>query len=477
MTRSAARSAIGSLLWPVLALLIVASTGSIAQLSDSAEYGLGAVVVYLVPALLFLVPVGLVSAELATGWEGGVYVWVSEAFGRRWGFQATWLQWIQSVALYPSLLSFAAASLAVALDRPALASDGRYVAAVVLIIFWVATFVASRGVRFMARLSSIGLVLGTLIPALALVALMIVWLASGKPSSVPLAASDLVPHVSGLSGLALIVGTFVAFAGLEVNAVHVRDLVGRPRTYLWALALGVLLILLMYVPGSVAISVAVPPAQLDLDAGAPQAFLAYGAGLGLSWMGQVLSAMLVLGAFAAATTWVAGPSRGLLAVGRDGFLPPRLHRTNAAGVQVPILIVQGVLVTALTLVFVLLPSTSTAFAVLQAVTIGLYMLMYILMFLASLRLRRSKPDVPRSLRAPALGLLVGVGCLSAVAAIVLALTPPSQLQDFPLPVYAAGVLVGIALLASPPQILARSRREGWSEPVATTDIATARDDG
>ena len=450
-----------ALVWPVLAMMVVASTGSIAQLSDSAEYGLGAVVVYLIPALLFLVPVGLVSAELATGWDGGVYQWVSAAFGRRWGFQATWLQWVQSVALYPSLLSFAAASLAIAVDRPDLAADGRYVAAVVLLIFWTATLVASKGLGFMARLSSLGLLVGTLLPAFALIAFMVVWLGTGEPSAVPLAPSDLVPDVQGLSGLALIVGTFVAFAGLEVNAVHVRDLAGRPRTYLWALALGITLILLMYVPGSVAISVAVPADELDLDAGAPQAFLAYSTGLGVPWLGQVLSALLVAGAFAAAATWVSGPSRGLLAVGRDGYLPPRLQRTNAAGVQVPILLVQGVVVTALTLVFVLLPSTSTAFAVLQAITIGLYMVMYLLMFLSARRLRRTAPDVPRGMRAPALGLLVVVGCSAAIAAIVLALTPPEQLGDFPVAAYAAAILAGILVLALPAQLLASYRRPQW----------------
>jgi glutamate:GABA antiporter len=454
----------GSIGWPAMAMLIVASTGSIAQLSDSAEYGLDAVAIYLIPAVLFLIPVGLVSAELATGWDGGIYRWVSAAFGQRWGFQATWLQWIQSVALYPSLLSFAAASLSVAIGRPDLATNGPYLAVVILVIFWTATAVSARGLGLMSRLSSIGLLIGTLLPALALIVFMVVWLGRGEPSAVPLAPSDLVPDVQGLAGLALVVGTFVAFAGLEVNAVHVRDLAGRPRTYLLALALGVALILLMYVPGSVAISVAVPADQLDLDAGAPQAFQAYASGLGVPWLGQLLSGLLVAGAFAAAATWVAGPSRGLLQVGRDGFLPPTLQRVNSAGVQVPILLVQGAIVTALTLVFVLLPSASTAFAVLQAMTIGLYMLMYLLMFLSARRLRRTSPDVPRGLRAPALDLLVLVGCTSAVAAILLAMTPPDQLGDVPVVIYGAAIAAGVVVLTAPAQILARWRRPGWSRP-------------
>ena len=133
--------------WPALGMLMVASVGSIAQLSDSASFGLGAVTVYLLPALLFLLPVGLVSAELATANRGGIFVWVKDAFGDRTGFQATWFVFMNSVTLYPSLLSFGAAALATAVGRPDLASNGAYMGTVVLVVFWLATFIVSRGMK------------------------------------------------------------------------------------------------------------------------------------------------------------------------------------------------------------------------------------------------------------------------------------------------------------------------------------------
>ena len=100
------------LTWQTFAFLTVASLVSIAQLPAAAEYGLGATTLYLLPTLLFLVPVALVAAELAMVRNGGVFDWVTAGLGERMGFQAIWLQWIQSVALYPSLLSFAAESRA-----------------------------------------------------------------------------------------------------------------------------------------------------------------------------------------------------------------------------------------------------------------------------------------------------------------------------------------------------------------------------
>ena len=168
--------------WPALAMLMVASVDSIAQLSDSASFGLGAVTVYLLPALLFLLPVGLVSAELATSHPGGIFVWVREAFGDRTGFQATWFVFMNSVTLYPSLLSFGAAALATAMGRPDLASNGLYMGLVVLVVFWLATWIVSRGMKASTGVSNIGLIFGTIVPAVFLIFFMCAWLIDSKPT-------------------------------------------------------------------------------------------------------------------------------------------------------------------------------------------------------------------------------------------------------------------------------------------------------
>ena len=463
ITDKAAGSARRLLTWETFAFLTVASTGSIAQLPASAEYGLGAITLYLIPAALFLIPVGLIAAELAMAWGGGVFGWVSEGLGKRAGFQAIWLQWIQSVALYPSLLSFAAASLAYAIRRPDLASNGIYTGVVVLVIFWTATLVALRGLGIMARLSSIGVVVGTLLPAAALIGLMVFWLVAGKGSQAPLKATDIVPPFHGLGSIVLIVSNFTAFAGLEVNAVHIRDMRKPVHNYMKSLSVAIVLILLMYIPGTISIAVAVPTASLNLNAGAAQAFAAYTQGFGMSWLGAVLSAVLVFGALAASLSWVAGPSRGLLLVGQQGFLPKTLQRQNGAGVQAPILIVQGLIVTALSVLFVVVPRVSDAFWILQAMTAILYMLMYILMFFAAWRLRQTQPHVVRPFKVPALALIAAIGALAAAAAIGIGLIPPSQLNEGSHLLYALGLIAGVLILAVPPQIIYQLRRPSWRD--------------
>jgi amino acid transporter len=353
--------------------------------------------------------------------------------------------------------------LATAFGRPDLAGNGLYMGAVVLVGFWMATFVVSRGMKTTAGLSNLGVGLGTLVPALSLVFFMFAWLIDDKPSAVQFnSVSDLAPPFDGLSSIALVVGTFVAFAGLEVNAVHIKHLKGRPRTYFKAVMTAAATVFTMYLLGSIAISVAVPDSALELTSGASQAFTVYADGFGVPGLSNVLSGLLVLGAVAASIAWIAGPSRSMWLVGRAGYLPRRFQKVNKNDVQMPILMVQGAVVTVLALVFVVAPNTSAAFALLQDVSIILYMSMYVCMFAAAVRLRRSQPDVARPIRIPALPVVAGVGMLAALSAIVLGLTPPAGYTAVSGGTYAAIVAVGVVILALPAQLLHRLRRPDWT---------------
>jgi len=107
-----------------LTMMIVAAVVSLRGLPMMAKEGLSLIFYILFAAVMFLVPAALVAAELGGAFSdkgGGVYVWVKEAFGSRWGFTAIWLQWIQNVVWYPTVLGFAAGALAYLFLKPELA--------------------------------------------------------------------------------------------------------------------------------------------------------------------------------------------------------------------------------------------------------------------------------------------------------------------------------------------------------------------
>jgi amino acid transporter len=175
-----------------------------------------------------------------------------------------------------------------------------------------------------------------------------------------------------------------------------------------------------------------------------------------------LSGLLVLGAVAASIAWIAGPSRSMWLVGRAGYLPQMFQRTNRNDVQMPILFLQGVIVTILALVFVVAPNTSAAFALLQDISVALYMCMYACMFAAAIKLRRSQPDAKRPIRITGLPVIASVGIAAAISAIVLSLTPPAGYTAVRWQVYAAIVVVGVVVLALPAQLLYKFRRPAWA---------------
>lgn len=173
----------------------------------------------------------LVAAELATGWRGGVYVWAREAPGNRWGFMAIWLQWIQNVFWYPSQLAFVAAALAYVFLDPNVANSGFYTAVVIIVAYWASTLITLKGKNLFAKVGSWSGIIGTFVPGLLLIILAAFWIGTGQHSEVPLGWHFVIPPYMGLASVVLIVSNFLAYAGMEVNAVHVDQLKNPAKDY------------------------------------------------------------------------------------------------------------------------------------------------------------------------------------------------------------------------------------------------------
>ena len=186
----------------VLAMLNVSIMASLRNLPLVAEFGLSALFFFFIVALFFLIPCAFISAELATGWskEGGVYIWVREGLGDRWGFLAIWMQWVHNVAWYPVIMSFVAVTLAYLID-PALADNKFFVVSVILVGFWGMTLLNYLGIKTSGWFSSIGVILGTLLPGLLIIILGFSWVVGGNPIQTPLSWDALIPSFSNLGNL------------------------------------------------------------------------------------------------------------------------------------------------------------------------------------------------------------------------------------------------------------------------------------
>ncbi|MFD0683423.1 APC family permease [Actinomadura fibrosa] len=451
--------------WTALALMTTSSVASLRPSPTMAVYGLACVFLYVVPALVFLLPTSLVSAELASGWEGGVYNWVSLGISKPMGFLAVWCQFAMTIFYYPSLLGYVASTLAYVFN-PDLASSGVWTAAVIMICYWSGVWISSRGTKGVAGLASAGLVLGTLIPGAVLITLGLVFLGQGNSSAAPMTSDHLLPAWTGLASLVLIVNNFLSYSGMEMNAVHVSLLRRPAKEFPRAMFLAMGLVLLIFILPALAISWVVPSEQLSLTAGVMQAFDAVFAEFGSQWLTPVVGIMLVTASLGGMLTWLAGPSRGLLLISRqEGYLPPFLQRLNKNGVQQNILVVQGLITTVIALLYAFVPDVSSAYWIFSVITTQVYLIMYLLLFVAAVRLRRNDPDHPRGYRAPMLAGLCGIGFAASLAALLVGFVPPSQFESGNAGLYilfVAGGALGLGLLV--PYLFYRLRKPSWKQP-------------
>ncbi|GHC63988.1 APC family permease [Streptomyces cinnamoneus] len=432
--------------WATLAMMTTASVANLRPSPSMAIYGLAAVFLYLLPAVVFLLPTALVSAELASGWPGGVYRWVSEGLSRPLGFLAVWCQFAMTIAYYPSLLAYVASTFAYVID-PSLADNGLYIAVVIVVIYWSGVLISSRGTKAVAGLSSMGLVIGTLIPGVVLVALGLAFLAQGNPSAAPMDSGHVLPPWTGLASLVLIVNNFLSYAGMEMNGVHVSALREPGKQYPRAMFTATGLVLLIFILPALAISWVMPSENLSLTAGVMQAFQGFFDHFHVGWLTKVVGVLLVAAALGGMLTWLAGPSKGLLMVSRqEGYLPPVLQKLNNNGVPRNIMVVQGVLTTLIALLYAFIPDVSSAYWIFSVVTTQIYLVVYLLMFAAVIRLRATRPHQPRGFRVPAVHLVAGIGFAASVGAMCIGFVPPEQFGGGPVWSYVLTVGGGLLVL-------------------------------
>ncbi|GAA4600610.1 amino acid transporter [Actinoplanes octamycinicus] len=463
--------AVSYISWVALALMTTSSVASLRPAPTMAVYGLASIFLYIVPAIVFLLPTALVSAELASGWNGGVYNWVSQGLSKPMGFLAVWCQFAMTIFYYPSLLGFVASTLAYVIN-PDLASSGLWTAIVIMVCYWTGVWVSSRGTKGVAGLASGGLIIGTLIPGVLLVVLGIAFLGQGNESAAPMTADHLLPAWAGLSSLVLIVNNFLSYSGMEMNAVHVSSLRQPGKEFPRAMFLAMGLVLLIFILPALAISWIVPADELSLTAGVMQAFDAVFAAFDSQWLTPILGVMLVAASLGGMLTWLAGPSRGLLLISRtEGYLPPYLQKLNKNGVQQNILVVQGLVTTVIALAYAFIPDVSSVYWIFSVITTQVYLIMYLLMFVAAVRLRRNQPDHPRGYRAPMLTALCGVGFAASLAALLIGFVPSSQFGGGSVWTYlaiVAGGALGLGLLV--PYLFYRARKPSWKTASAEEEV-------
>ena len=460
-----------------MAIMIVTTIVSMRGLASQAEFGLTSIFYYVFAALVFLVPYALVCAELASTYtrSGGVFRWVSEAFGTRTGWLSMYLDWQMVVIWFPAVLMFGAVSLAYVFWPEAfdarLAGNRIYTLLIVLGVYWICTFNTFRGMKYANKLSTLGGLCGTIIPAAVLIVMGVVYLLLGKTIYLPL-DKPFWPDFEQFGTIVLAASIFLFYAGMEIQAVHVPGMKNPSRDFPKSVLVAVLIILAIFVAGTLAIGMVIPESKINLLQSLLVAYNDLWASIGAPWLGNVMAVLITFGVLGQVSAVIAGPSTGLLAVGKAGYLPKSLQHTNKNGVQTTILYIQAAIVTILSLVLVLLPSVESAYQILSQMTTIIYLIMVVIIYVAFIRLRHTAPNKHRGFRVPGgrlgMWIVAGIGILGAVVAGILSFVPPTQIKTGSPVVYVGILTLGVAVFIALPLIIYARRKKTWRD--AGTDF-------
>lgn len=456
-----------------MAIMIVTTILSLRGLASQAEYGYTSIFWYVLSAILFLIPYSLVCAELASTYtqSGGLFRWCSEAFGARWGWAAMYLEWMTVVIWFPSVLMFGAVALAYvfwpeSFDQK-LASNVIYTLVIVLAVYWLSTFNTFRGMKHANKLSTLGGLFGTIIPGVLLIILGIIYVCTGGENYIPTDHSFW-PDFSKYSTIVLAASIFLFYGGMEMQAVHVNSMKNPQRDFPKSALVAVIIILAVFILGTLSIGFVMPEKDINLLQSLLVAYNSLWAHLGCPWLGNVMAVLITFGVIGQVSVIIAGPSTGVLAVGRAGYLPRSLQKCNKNGVQTNILWVQGIIVTIMALVLIVLPSVQSAYQIMSQMATIIYLLLVVIIYCAFFRLRNTEPNVKRGYRVPGgkfgqwFVTILGVG--GAIAAMVLSFLPPGQIATGNPIVYIGILLIGTAILVAIPFIVYARRKASWHDP-------------
>jgi amino acid transporter len=430
-------------------LLFYLVTGfTVRWLGTAAAAGPSAVVIWLIAASIFYVPLMFTVLELSSRYpnEGGCYVWSKRAFGDFAGFITGWTYWTCNLPYFPGLFYFTAAT-ALFIGGPewrALGNEPLYFIGFSLLALALAAGLNVRGLAVSKWLHNLGAA-GLWLPGLLLIGMSVAaWYRFGSATAFTL--ESMVPSTSLKD---IVFWSTIAFSltGLESASMMGEEIRDPRRNIPRALLAAGVLIAALYILGTVAMLISVPQQEILHLQGFMTSIETVSGHLQVGVLVPVIALLIVVGGLGQAGAWFAAGGRLPFVAGLDRFLPAAFGRIHPhyGSPYISLLVQAGVAA-----VFILLGQAGTtvkgAYDVLVSMAIISYFIPYLFMFASMIRLQR-EPAGPEVIRVPggrpAAVTLASLGFSVTAGSIVLAVVPAN---DEPHKALAVAKVVGLTSL-------------------------------
>lgn len=425
-----------------MTLFTVCAIIVIDTLAPSAAIGPSTISWWIITLLLFFIPYGLITAELGSTYpeQGGLYVWIKRAFGEKWAARSTWYYWI-NVALWMPSVYILFAGIFAQMFSPDMSLWMQI--AIGILMTWVTVWIGIITLETGKWVPNAGAILKVLIMLVLGVGGFVYAARNGVANDLSLPAI-LPTWDAGLMFLPVIVYSFMGF---ELMSGAAEEMHNPGRDVPKAIVSSGVLIAFFYLFATVGILMALPLDQLGLVSGIVDTLKAV---LGESGLGGALVTLLGIGALytflANMVTWTMGANRTAAEAAEEGELPEvfsRLHPQNKTPVGA--YLITGIVSTLVLVIYGFMAgSNEDLFWTLFAFSSIVFLLPYLAMFPAFVKLRRVDAQIRRPYQVPggdiAARLLAIICELFILQAIVFFIWVPGEPVDW---AYAVPILIGV----------------------------------
>jgi amino acid transporter len=427
-----------------MTLFTVCAIIVIDTLAASASIGASTISWWILTLFFFFIPYGLVTAELGTTYteQGGLYVWIKRAFGEKWAARSTWYYWINVALWMPSVYILFAGIFAQMFfpDMSLWLQIG-----VGVLMTWLTVWIGTITLQAGKWVPNVGAFIKVAIMLVLGVGGIVYAVRNGVANDLSFKAM-LPSWDAGLAFLPVIVYNFMGF---ELMSGAAEEMENPGRDILSAILTAGALIAFFYILATVGILLALPLDQLGLVSGIIDTLKAI---LGDSGLGGLAVTVLGIGALytflANMVTWTMGANRTAAEAAAEGELPAvfgKLHPVNQTPVGAYLL--TGAISSLVLLVYGFMAgSNEDLFWTLFAFSSIIFLLPYLALFPAFLKLRRIDASLNRPFRIPGgmpLATIIAAVCeIFIIQAILFFIWVPGQPVDW---TYAMPVLAGVSV--------------------------------
>ena len=367
-------------------------------LAAAASIGASSIFWWVFLGIIFFIPFALICAEMGCSYpeQGGIYAWTRDAFGPRWASRVTWCYWVNTAIWIPALYVLFAGVFK-QMFIPDLSMGWQITLGIALT--WIAVLVNVVTLDVGKWVPNAGAVLKVLIFLALILGAFNYIHENGLANS--MAWDDLKPDWG--SSLQYIPAIIYGMLGFELVSAGSKEMTNPARDVPRAVFISGIIILLLYILGTLAVLAAIPVSDINLVEGLVDTLTQFfgGSALGEAFV-ILLGSAAIFTFFSNSVTWALGCNRASAEAAMEGELPSVFAiESKTRGTPVGSAVLMGLVSTTTLLLYGFLSgSNEDLFWSLFTFSAVIFLLPYEGMVLAFLKMRQEDPDHPRPFQIP-----------------------------------------------------------------------------